>query len=479
MKKLLFLILLTPSAVFARNGTVLVIDKLAPRNAAFVGVVDASQTVVNISSFSKNLSSSDIDVQHALNTIDKLTVSGGGGGSALAVGTGTASNFSNSTSSPTTNLGFYGAQFIALGNGTTSIISLNQSSVTLQGNFVAGTNITLSPSGGVTTIAAAAGSGYSVEPATVPFLLNQGMTGSYARLTSTGPSSIPLTVYASSAQAFDLMEWKGRSGVVVTYVDADGNGIFPIMNATTFSATSSAFFPVGINPTLITSSHAVLLSTGLSSIPLTVIGYPNQNFDLFEIKGSTTVGVVVFVDSNGNSTFPIVNATTFSASAIALFPVGINTALITNGHQVISSTGTNSIPLTILGSSGQIYDLTEWKQNNVVTAYINAAGVGNFPQLVSYGHIEISSGTPVLSACGSSPSIVGNDMTGKITIGGGVQTSCTVTFYTPWSNAPACWTNSNTALTSFTATTTSTALTLAAGATFGGDIIMYGCLGYR
>lgn len=100
MKKLLLATFLCAGMlgkIFAQNGTVLVIDKIAPKNAAFVGVVDASQTVVNTTLFSKNLSGADTDVQHALQTIDQLTASGGGG-SAASVTSVFGSIYDSSTS---------------------------------------------------------------------------------------------------------------------------------------------------------------------------------------------------------------------------------------------------------------------------------------------------------------------------------------------------------------------------------------------
>lgn len=115
----------------------------------------------------------------------------------------------------------------------------------------------------------------------------------------------------------------------------------------------------------------------------------------------------------------------------------------------------------------------------VVTTSTLASTINN--GLIVTGHIEVSSTTPVISSCGATPngSAVGNDVSGKVTVGGGIVTSCTMTFAVPWVNAPACWTNSGTAITNGTATTTTTTLTLGAGATFNGDVIMYGCVGYR
>lgn len=83
MKKVLLAfgsLLLMRSISFAANGTVLVIDKLAPKNGAFVGVVDSSQTLTNVTNFNNNLSAADDTVQKALDTLDNMSVSGGSGG---------------------------------------------------------------------------------------------------------------------------------------------------------------------------------------------------------------------------------------------------------------------------------------------------------------------------------------------------------------------------------------------------------------
>lgn len=44
------------------------------------------------------------------------------------------------------------------------------------------------------------------------------------------------------------------------------------------------------------------------------------------------------------------------------------------------------------------------------------------------GHIRTGGGTPVVSACGTTPSISGNDTAGTVTVGTGVVTACTITF---------------------------------------------------
>lgn len=85
---------------------------------------------------------------------------------------------------------------------------------------------------------------------------------------------------------------------------------------------------------------------------------------------------------------------------------------------------------------------------------------------------------PTLSSCGTSPSLsVGaTDTSGTITVGGGVVASCTLTFGTTKTRAPACTIQSGTAIASATASTTGSALTIG-GTSLTSDAIMYICFG--
>ncbi|MDI6808517.1 MAG: hypothetical protein QME66_05985 [Candidatus Eisenbacteria bacterium] len=54
------------------------------------------------------------------------------------------------------------------------------------------------------------------------------------------------------------------------------------------------------------------------------------------------------------------------------------------------------------------------------------------------GHAVSSGTTPALTNCGTSPSIIGSDNSGKITVGSSAADTCTATFGTAYTNAPAC-----------------------------------------
>lgn len=94
-------------------------------------------------------------------------------------------------------------------------------------------------------------------------------------------------------------------------------------------------------------------------------------------------------------------------------------------------------------------------------------------------HVTTTGTAPAISACGTSPSVVGNDTSGKVTIGtGGGITSCTVTFNSTWANAPPCVANNGTTSVVVLAPSTTTVLTLSAAFT-DSDVISYHCLGYQ
>jgi hypothetical protein len=94
------------------------------------------------------------------------------------------------------------------------------------------------------------------------------------------------------------------------------------------------------------------------------------------------------------------------------------------------------------------------------------------------GRIVTTGADPVISSCGTTPSIIGSDMAGKVTIGSGVTTSCTVTFAKAYTtNAPACTIAGDNSAVTYAATTTTDALTITSSADMASDVISYICVG--
>lgn len=70
-----------------------------PSGSGFKDAIDAKNVRVSTANFSKNLSSTDINAQHALETLDQMSA---GSGSVTSVSVATANGFSGSVANPTT-----------------------------------------------------------------------------------------------------------------------------------------------------------------------------------------------------------------------------------------------------------------------------------------------------------------------------------------------------------------------------------------
>ena len=142
-----------------------------------------------------------------------------------------------------------------------------------------------------------------------------------------------------------------------------------------------------------------------------------------------------------------------------------------NGGNVILAAGT----ATGNGEAKIVFQTVTTNQGTGTTDRAAATQM----QLDEGNHLEFLGTAPALSDCGSPPgSIVGTDMGGKVTIGGGSpQGTCTLTFDEPWTNAPACWANNETDVLVTRAVSTTTTVTLSVAFDFATDVISYGCVG--
>lgn len=83
----------------------------------------------------------------------------------------------------------------------------------------------------------------------------------------------------------------------------------------------------------------------------------------------------------------------------------------------------------------------------------------------------------LVQSCGTSPSVVGSDSAGTVVVGTGTVTSCTIPFATAFANPPICTASDNTSFLIVKPSANTTALTLSAQNSFGGDALSYICIG--
>jgi hypothetical protein len=87
-----------------------------------------------------------------------------------------------------------------------------------------------------------------------------------------------------------------------------------------------------------------------------------------------------------------------------------------------------------------VTDVTTLTGNLVANGAANTYGDANTDTHTFNGHVHATGTDPTLSTCGTSPTIIGNDTAGTVTVGtGGTATACTITFANAFpTNAPSC-----------------------------------------
>lgn len=235
---------------------------------------------------------------------------------------------------------------------------------------------------------------------------------------------------------------------------------------------SSAYVGLAVystgNQFLIQNGTVQFFSAHLSSTNMT-FGYGGtaNRFPLTMSQGSNSTNPALVV-AGGSSVLPPVFATHNSTSTAGNYGCFLNagSSAVSNGWLCFyNDTHTNGAEDSHVG---------------IATA---AAGTKTEKMKIgNTGQIEYGGSDPAVSLCGTSPSVVGSDSAGRITVGtGGSATSCTLTFAKTWANAPICMFRNEVTGESLIGapSTTSVALTRIGGGAYGAsDTIAYHCLGY-
>lgn len=250
-----------------------------------------------------------------------------------------------------------------------------------------------------------------------------------------------------------------------------------------------------------TGLRSISLGSGstVKAVDSSAVG--QNNYIESTASGSAIVGNASSAYGIHNSILGYLNVTEGAGSAI----VGVggdnqgnNSVLIALNGQYAPASKTVNLPDTfvVLGGNSSFGDNTEAPSVVNITATTTAAnmlrikgkasGTGNYVEVINSdnvallkvnaaGHLSTSSTQPVLSSCGTGPTMRGTDTAGEITVGA-ATTSCTLTFNTAFTNAPTCTVSFQSTLAAETYSYTTAALTIGATA-LGGTKVNYNCLG--
>jgi len=210
------------------------------------------------------------------------------------------------------------------------------------------------------------------------------------------------------------------------------------------------FFGAAGNQLRLETGQIWNLGQALFANVLSLTGENNVQIIHFQQDGSVRIGV-------GDPT----DGVTFS--------VGASTLVVTQGKVAIGDVSPDA-RFEVVSTDGETDYVVQVSSTDDSTVMMGVRG---------NGHWVSETGTaPVLSSCGTTPSITGTDTAGKITIGTSASSTCTMTFADQYANAPACSITNGTDDVPVFATTSTTVLTITDGATdFSSDVIMYTCIG--
>jgi hypothetical protein len=199
------------------------------------------------------------------------------------------------------------------------------------------------------------------------------------------------------------------------------------------------------------SDNTVASATGRTSGNLLLFGYnhradsgtPSDNYDTYLFKRGS--------QSNGGSI-------TAAGSVMT----------ISNTNTIGAGSVTDSVAVLKLSQSANSTGDILQAQSNTTPVFAIKSG----------GHLHTAGTAPAVSSCGTGPSVVGTDTAGRITVGTGSPSSCTLTFASAYANIPSCTVNHEGAILLVRGVPSTTTLVIDTATAFtDGGIIDYICVG--
>lgn len=354
----------------------------------------------------------------------------------------------NALSSPDGNTAF------SLLNGYSSFIS-NGGNIGISGTVIISSNVTN-------------------IPGTIAFgSQNSGVQKRHAAIavpngTGTG-MSIRISTYASisSDNASDPVErmslddnCAGGLSCYTHFTDPiDVKGTYNV-SPSSFSNVGGLYVKYGINPSTITTAS---FNTTSTSVTVTGSGGLDVTSDI--LGGGSESVLFNYFATVGGLFFGVLNNFTSGISSDGAGGIFFQTNSIK--QLTISAAGA----VRVFGADAtNTYSLQVSSQTSASSYFTVAVSTS--------GHILTQGPIPSISSCGSTPngSVVGDDNQGVISIGGGVVTSCTLTFANTWGITPTCViTDNSTTIPGDISNISATAFTTSFSASLGGGTAWYKC----
>lgn len=365
--------------------------------------------------------------------------------------------------------------YLAMGGVMTSTAVNNIAIGYNASNLTSGANNTII---GVTAKGAASGSRNIIMGVSSASSVNA--TTDYVHIDPEGSTSISAGI--NNVTIGTHIGYSQNGGTVVgadaMYSDINvGNGFNTVFGANVGRTN------IGVGGTVPTQ---VLMIGGNFNTPQTIIldGASSASTNFIDIglghagTNDTVIGYGALISNTGNAS----KNTVIGRNAMTALTTGTNSIALGYSAGSTITTGSNN---TVLGYSVGSSTLTTGGGNILIgtSSGVTTPGAATASMLniggVVYGHLA-GTAVPVLSSCGTSPSVDAraNNASGTVTTGSGILTSCTVTFssaYTSWNHCQVTSQAGKIAGLAYTYTTSAITIT---GTSITSDVFDYKCDGF-
>ncbi len=259
--------------------------------------------------------------------------------------------------------------------------------------------------------------------------------------------------------------------------DSSGNisSSYAVATANVSSSASTAIsFATGNGITAATDTGSIGFTTGSNSAN-------GGNTGSFQSVTGAYTGTTAA--QSGDVTFASGNSTPDIAGSHS---GGLNMETGTSGYQsgdILIATGAGTVLNDAFSGGATVAtgSVTGTASSGDIQLFTGTVGTGGTRgKILITGPIVTSGDNPNVSSCGTgSPSVIGNDVAGHITAGGGVLTSCTLTFTQSWSVAPVCMVDDESHVLLLSGNPSNGTLVITSIGSFSGDTIGYHCIGYQ
>jgi adhesin/invasin len=315
-------------------------------------------------------------------------------------------------------------------------------------------------------------------------------------LSLTSGYSIPTTIKQTSwDNKWDLASStipvnKGGTGAITLTGCLTGNGTGAITGSGTCNISNASVSSVGIvTPVGLTVSGSPITSSGNMTLAFNI----QQSYIPFGGTSGVMATSTSFSWDNTNTRLGIGSSTPYSQLTVQsstghlenILTVATSTgatvfSIDSDGHFLSSPTASSTNAFTInnnLGTTVFNIDTTQTTMQSKLFQVATATPAKNyFFGVMGNGHWSASSTVPVVSSCGTSPSITGSDTAFTVTVGSVSATTCTVTFAYPFTYTPVCTVSSQTGTIAVGYTKTASAIILT-NAALTSDVIDVHCFG--